>query len=101
MFRHVTTFVIVVALAACGVSAAPEPARAAYETQARSAWLYDVETDTVLFEKNGRSEGQIVGRSPYLQPVHASADSRLLGEIHPVEIAAASKNSLSGVVLAA
>ncbi len=55
----------------------------------------------VLFEKNGRSEGQIVGRSPYLQPVHASADSRLLGEIHSVEIAAASKNSLSGVVLAA
>ncbi len=52
MFRHVTTFVIVVALAACGVSAAPEPARAAYETQARSAWLYDVETDTVLFEKD-------------------------------------------------
>ncbi len=58
-------------------------------------------TIPVLFEKNGRSEGQIVGRSPYLQPVHASADSRLLGEIHPVEIAAASKNSLSGVVLAA
>ena len=58
-------------------------------------------TIPVLFEKNGRSEGQIVGRSPYLQPVHASADSGLLGQIHPVEIAAASKNSLSGVVLAA
>ncbi|MEO0864198.1 MAG: D-alanyl-D-alanine carboxypeptidase family protein [Pseudomonadota bacterium] len=43
--------IIAGALAACGVTA-PEPARAAFETQARSAWLYDVETDTVLFEKN-------------------------------------------------
>ena len=51
MFRHLTAFVIVAALAACGVTA-PEPARAAFETQARAAWLYDVETDTVLFAKD-------------------------------------------------
>ena len=58
-------------------------------------------TIPVLFEKSGRNDGQIVGRSPYLQLVHADADTRLLGQIHPVEIASASKNSLSGVVLAA
>ena len=51
MFRRITTLLTVIALSACGVSA-PVPARAAYETQATSAWLYDVETDTVLFEKN-------------------------------------------------
>ena len=58
-------------------------------------------TIPVLFEKSGRNNGQIVGRSPYLQLVHADADTRFLGQIHPVEIASASKNSLSGVVLAA
>jgi D-alanyl-D-alanine carboxypeptidase (penicillin-binding protein 5/6) len=38
-------------LAACA-AATPQPARAAFETQATAAWLYDVTTDTVLFEKN-------------------------------------------------
>ena len=55
----------------------------------------------VLFERPGRKEGQLVGRSPYLQPVHASADPALLGRIMPVEIAAAWANSLSGVIKAA
>ena len=58
-------------------------------------------TFPVLFEKPGRNAGQLVGRSPYLQPVHADAGDQLLGQIRPVEIAAAGKNSLSGVVLAA
>lgn len=58
-------------------------------------------TIPVLFEKPGRNAGQLVGRSPYLQLVHADAGDQLLGQIRPVEIAAASKNSLSGVVLAA
>src|SRR5690606_36258582 len=31
------------------------------------------QTMPVLFEKAGRREGQLVGRSPYLQPVHADA----------------------------
>ena len=30
----------------------------------------------VLFEKNGREHGQIMGRTPYLQPVHVSARGR-------------------------
>jgi tRNA-2-methylthio-N6-dimethylallyladenosine synthase len=58
-------------------------------------------TFPVLFERPGRGAGQLVGRSPYLQPVHADAGEQLLGRILPVEIAAASKNSLSGVVQAA
>jgi tRNA-2-methylthio-N6-dimethylallyladenosine synthase len=55
----------------------------------------------VLFEKPGRHAGQIVGRSPYLQPVHATAAESLLGRILPVEILAARSNSLSGIVCAA
>jgi tRNA-2-methylthio-N6-dimethylallyladenosine synthase len=52
----------------------------------------------VLFEKAGRHPGQLVGRSPYLQLVHAEAGEELIGRIVPVEIVAARANSLSGVI---
>ena len=55
----------------------------------------------VLFEKLGRKAGQLIGRSPYLQAVHAEAAPELLGRVLPVEIAAAGPNSLSGVIKAA
>ncbi len=55
----------------------------------------------VLFDKTGRKDGQLVGRSPYLQLVHADAEPALLGRILPVEISAAWSNSLSGVIKAA
>jgi tRNA-2-methylthio-N6-dimethylallyladenosine synthase len=54
----------------------------------------------VLFEKPGRRPGQLVGRSPYLQPVHAEVPAALIGQVIEVEIAAAGSNSLSGVVRA-
>jgi tRNA-2-methylthio-N6-dimethylallyladenosine synthase len=52
----------------------------------------------VLFAKSGRHEGQIVGRSPYLQSVYVSAPKHRIGEIVPVLITAASTNSLSGAI---
>jgi tRNA-2-methylthio-N6-dimethylallyladenosine synthase len=52
----------------------------------------------VLFEKLGRHPGQIVGRSPYLQAVHATAPDRLIGEIVPVRIESSARNSLAGVL---
>ncbi len=55
----------------------------------------------VLFERPGRNDGQIVGRSPYLQPVHASGMLDQLGQIFPVEISHAGPNSLLGVIRAA
>ncbi len=55
----------------------------------------------VLFERVGRREGQLVGRSPYLQPVHATAEPSLLGQIIPVSISSARPRSLAGEVLAA
>jgi tRNA-2-methylthio-N6-dimethylallyladenosine synthase len=55
----------------------------------------------VLFERHGRRDGQLIGRSPYLQSVHADAGPGLMGCIIPVEIAQAGPNSLSGVIRAA
>ncbi|CAN7331554.1 tRNA (N6-isopentenyl adenosine(37)-C2)-methylthiotransferase MiaB [Caulobacter sp. LjRoot300] len=52
----------------------------------------------VLFEKKGRNPGQIVGRSPYLQAVHAVGPDNLLGQIVPVRIESSAKMSLGGVL---
>ena len=52
----------------------------------------------MLFEKPGRHAGQIVGRSPYLQSVHAEAAAARIGEIVPVMICAAEPNSLAGAI---
>ncbi len=52
----------------------------------------------VLFEKKGRYPGQIIGRSPYLQSVHAMANERLLGHIVDVKIIDHGFNSLTGVI---
>lgn len=52
----------------------------------------------VLFEKSGRHPGQIVGRSPYLQAVHAEGPESLIGTIASVRIESAAKMSLGGVL---
>ena len=52
----------------------------------------------VLFEKKGRNPGQIIGRSPYLQSVHAVGSEDLLGQIVSVRIGSAAKMSLGGVL---
>jgi len=51
----------------------------------------------VLITGAGRHEGQLVGRSPYLQPVHFIGPADLIGQDVPVTIDAAHTNSLSGV----
>jgi tRNA-2-methylthio-N6-dimethylallyladenosine synthase len=52
----------------------------------------------VLFTGPARHPGQIAGRSPFLQPVHVSADAALVGQEHVVTISAALPNSLAGVI---
>src|SRR5262249_41575875 len=54
----------------------------------------------VLFEKPGRLPGQLVGRSPYLQPVNVMAEAAWIGELAPVTITRAGANSLFGEVAA-
>ena len=50
----------------------------------------------ILFEKPGRHPGQLVGRSPYLQSVHATANTERIGAIADVLIDAVLPNSLAG-----
>ena len=52
----------------------------------------------VLFERKGRHSGQLIGRSPYLQAVHADVPDRLIGQIVPVRIEDAARMSLGGVL---
>jgi tRNA-2-methylthio-N6-dimethylallyladenosine synthase len=51
----------------------------------------------VLFEKPGRHAGQLVGRSPYLQPVHADLPAERIGAVLPVRIIGLRSNSLTGI----
>ena len=50
----------------------------------------------VLFEKPGRYPGQIVGRSPYLQPVQVMAPQTMIGGIAAVKVTEIASNSLFG-----
>lgn len=57
------------------------------------------QTLPVLFEKAGKYEGQMIGRSPYLQIVHVESDARVIGKILDVKITKALGNSLTGAVV--
>ncbi|HEY0205344.1 MAG TPA: tRNA (N6-isopentenyl adenosine(37)-C2)-methylthiotransferase MiaB [Acetobacteraceae bacterium] len=53
----------------------------------------------VLFTHPGRRAGQIGGRTPWLQPVHAEGPEHLIGRIVPVRISEAHPNSLTGTLI--
>jgi tRNA-2-methylthio-N6-dimethylallyladenosine synthase len=53
----------------------------------------------VLFQEHGRKPGQLLGKSPWLQSVHAPGDARLIGQIVDVRIAAAHSVSLAGEIV--
>ena len=55
------------------------------------------QTLPVLVTGKGRLEGQMHGRSPYMQAVHFDAPESVMGQIIDVAITGASLNSLSGV----
>jgi tRNA-2-methylthio-N6-dimethylallyladenosine synthase len=52
----------------------------------------------VLFERRGREPGQIVGRSPWLMPVHVDAPESLIGAIGRVVITGVATNSLFATI---
>jgi tRNA-2-methylthio-N6-dimethylallyladenosine synthase len=53
-------------------------------------------TVEVLFEKEGRHPGQLVGRTPWMQSVHAEVPASRRGTLAPLRIVAAGRNSLAG-----
>jgi tRNA-2-methylthio-N6-dimethylallyladenosine synthase len=55
----------------------------------------------VLFERKGREPGEFVGRTPYLQLVHAAGSGELVGSTAPVMLTESRRMSLSGVIAAA
>ena len=54
----------------------------------------------ILFEKPGRHDGQIIGRSPTMQSVFAEGPRSLIGALTQVEIVAAEPHSLRGRLVA-
>ena len=50
----------------------------------------------VLFEKPGRIDGQMIGKSDYLHAVYADAPADVLGQVRQVRITVAGTNSLGG-----
>lgn len=57
----------------------------------------------VLFDREGRKPGQIVGRSPWLQATHVNVENAkvksLLGEIRRVRISRGAPNGLIGSLI--
>ncbi len=52
----------------------------------------------VLFDMKGRHKGQLIGRTPYMQNLHAELGKECLNRIINVKITDTTTNSLSGVV---
>jgi len=74
------------------LQAAIERQQAAFNARCRGR-IFDV-----LFEKPGRRPGQIVGRSPYLQPVQVMAPPTMIGDIVAARITEIGTNSLFGML---
>ena len=56
------------------------------------------QTLPVLIEKQGRHEGQLIGRSPYLQAVYFDATPNMkIGDMVDIKISGNSLNSLNGI----
>ena len=72
---------------------------AAVETQRHAFNAATVgQTVPVLFEKAGRRPGQVVGKSPYGQPVHVAGPASLIGTVRDVAVESVEGNSLFGRV---
>ena len=55
-------------------------------------------TFDVLLEKPGRHSGQLVGRTPYLQPIQVMAPMRRIGDLAAVTVTQIGPNSLFGTM---
>ncbi len=54
-------------------------------------------TYDVLFEDKGRHTGQLIGRTPYMQNLHAELGKEYLNKIVKIKVTEATTNSLSGI----
>ena len=68
------------------------------EQQAAFNKTCEGKTLPVLFDRKGKKEGQLSGRSPYFQSVYVQGNERLIGNIIDVKITNAFDNSLTGKI---
>ena len=52
----------------------------------------------VLLDRPGRKEGQLSGRTPYMQAAHVDAPGEYLGKFVELKVVEAYRNSLGGVM---
>jgi tRNA-2-methylthio-N6-dimethylallyladenosine synthase len=52
----------------------------------------------VLFDRKGRHDGQVIGRSEYMQAVHIAGAGEAFGACHDVRITRVTSNSLEGAL---
>jgi tRNA-2-methylthio-N6-dimethylallyladenosine synthase len=57
------------------------------------------ETVPVLFAEPGRKPGQLIGKTPWLQSVHADGNARLIGRIVEARLVEGHANSLAGEIV--
>ena len=50
----------------------------------------------VLAERRGKRDGQLIGKTPWLQSVHFDAEGAAIGDLVPVRVESAGPNSLAG-----
>lgn len=55
----------------------------------------------VLLDRRGKHDGQLVGRSPYMQPVHVQGAEALYGQVVRLRITGCTASSLTGELVAA
>ena len=53
----------------------------------------------VLLEKPGKKDGQLVGKSPYLQSIYVNSKMNKIGDLLKLKIISTTKNSLEGKLI--
>ena len=56
-------------------------------------------TMPVLFDRKGQKEGQLLGKTPWMQSVYVDAPQRLFGQTVDIKIERAFQNGLSGTIV--
>ena len=69
-----------------------------FQQQAKLNKSYVGKVLPILFERKGKMNNQLIGRSPYMQSVYVETNSiaDIFGKLLPIKIMSASQNSLEG-----
>ncbi len=54
---------------------------------------------SILLERKGKLDGQLIGKTPWLQSVHTFAQGAVIGDLIDVDLVSAGPNSLAGITI--